>query len=181
MTPDEFIAKWSASELKESQASQSHFNDLCHMLGEPTPIEADPTGESYCFERGAQKDSGEGGWADVWKRHHFAWEYKGPHANLDTAFRQLRQYALALENPPLLIVCDLQRFRMRTNWTNSVSRTHEFGLEDLRDPATRNKLKWALSDPERLRPGETRQEITERAAQRFATLAQSLRDRGNEP
>ena len=181
MTPDEFIAKWSASELKESQASQSHFNDLCRMLGEPTPIEADPTGESYCFERGAQKDSGGDGWADVWKRHHFAWEYKGPHANLDTAFRQLRQYALALENPPLLIVCDLQRFRIRTNWTNSVSLTHEFGLEDLRDTATRNKLKWALSDPERLRPGETRQEITERAAQRFATLAQSLRDRGNDP
>ena len=181
MTPDEFIAKWSASELKESQASQSHFNDLCRMLGEPAPIEADPTGESYCFERGAKKDSGGDGWADVWKRHHFAWEYKGPHANLDTAFRQLRQYALALENPPLLIVCDLQRFRIRTNWTNSVSRTHEFGLEDLRDAATRNKLKWALSDPERLRPGETRQALTERAAQRFATLAQSLRDRGNEP
>ena len=181
MTPDEFIAKWSASELKESQASQSHFNDLCRMLDEPTPAEADPTGESYCFERGAKKDSGGDGWADVWKRNHFAWEYKGPHANLDTAFRQLRQYALALENPPLLIVCDLQRFRIRTNWTNSVSLTHEFGLEDLRDTATRNKLKWALSDPERLRPGETRQEITERAAQRFATLAQSLRDRGSAP
>ena len=72
---------------------------------------------------------------------------------------------MALENPPLLIVCDLQRFRIRTNWTNSVSLPHEFGLEDLRDAATRNKLKWALSDPERLRPGETRQEITERAAQ----------------
>ncbi len=181
MTPDAFIAKWSASELRESQAAQSHFNDLCRMLGEPTPIEADPTGESYCFERGARKDSGEGGWADVWKRGHFGWEYKGPHANLDAAFRQLRQYALALENPPLLIVCDLQRFRIRTNWTNSVSETHEFGLEDLRDPATRNLLKWALSDPERLRPDETRQDITERAAQRFATLAQSLRDRGHDP
>ena len=181
MTPDEFIAKWSASELKESQAAQSHFNDLCRMLGEPTPIEADPTGESYCFERGARKDSGGDGWADVWKRGHFGWEYKGPHANLDAAFRQLRQYALALENPPLLIVCDLHRFRIRTNWTNSVSRTHEFGLEDLRDAATRNKLKWALTEPERLRPGETRQALTERAAQRFATLAQSLRDRGHDP
>ena len=181
MTPDEFIAKWSASELKERSAAQEHFIDLCRMLGEPTPAEGDPTGESYCFERGAQKDSGGDGWADVWKRHHFAWEYKGPHANLDVAFRQLRQYALALENPPLLIVCDLHRFRIRTNWTNSVSRTHEFGLEDLRDASPRNKLKWALSDPERLRPGETRQEITERAAQRFATLAQSLRDRGHNP
>ena len=181
MTPDEFIAKWSASELNESQAAQEHFIDLCRMLGEPTPAEDDPAGERYCFERGARKDSGGGGWADVWKRDHFAWEYKGPHANLDAAFRQLRQYTLALDNPPLLIVCDLRRFRIHTSWTNSVSETHEFGLEGLRDAATRNKLKWALSDPERLRPGETRQALTERAAERFARLAQSLRDRGHDP
>ena len=181
MTPDEFIAKWQETGLNESQAAQSHFNDLCRMLGEPTPTEADPTGERYCFERGARKDSGGDGWADVWKRGCFAWEYKGPHANLDAAFRQLRQYALALENPPLLIVCDLRRFRIRTNWTNSVSETHEFELADLRDAATRNKLKWALSDPERLRPGETRQALTERAAERFAALAQSLRDAGHDP
>ena len=63
-----------------------------------------------------------GGWADVWKRHHFAWEYKGRRADLDAAFGQHRQYALALENPPLLIVSDMRRFRIRTNWTNSVSK-----------------------------------------------------------
>ena len=98
------------------------------LLGEPTPAEADPSGETYCFERGARKDTGGDGWADVWKRHHFAWEYKGKRADLDAAFDQLRQYSLALENPPLLIVSDMVRFRIRTNWTNSVSRTHEFEL-----------------------------------------------------
>ena len=133
MTPGEFIAKWRASELKESSAAQSHFNDLCQLLGEPTPTDADPTGDWYCFERGARKDTGGDGWADVWKRGCFAWEYKGKHANLDTAFRQLRQYALALENPPLLIVSDMARFRVVTNWTNSVSMTHEFALDDLAD------------------------------------------------
>ena len=66
---------------------------------------------------------------------------------------QLRQYALALENPPLLIVSDMARFRIRTNWTNSVSATHEFDLDDLADAGTRDKLKWAMSDPERLCPG----------------------------
>ena len=90
----------------------------------------------------------------MWKRHCFAWEYKGKHANLDAAFDQLRQYALALENPPLLIVSDMRRFRIRTNWTNSVSKTLEFELDDLMDAAVRDKLKWAMSDPERLRPGE---------------------------
>ena len=181
MTPGEFIAKWRASELKERSASQEHFIDLCRLLGEPTPAEGDPTGERYCFERGARKDTGGDGWADVWKRHCFAWEYKGKHADLDVAFNQLRQYALALENPPLMIVSDMARFRIRTNWTNSVSETHEFALEDLTDAAVRHKLKWAMSDPERLRPGESRQALTERAAATFASLAQSLRERGHEP
>ena len=153
MTPGEFIAKWRASELKERSAAQEHFIDLCRLLGEPTPAEADPAGETYCFERGARKDGGGEGWTDVWKRHCFAWEYKGKHANLDAAFAQLRQYALALENPPLLVVSDMARFRIRTHWTNTVSETHEFGLDDLANAAVRTKLKWALSDPERLRRG----------------------------
>ena len=181
MTPHEFINKWRASTLTESSASQQHFLDLCELLGEPKPADVDPSGESYCFERGARKDTGGDGWADVWKRHHFAWEYKGKGKNLDSAFEQLRQYALALENPPLLIVSDMVRFRIRTNWTNSVSRTHEFDLDDLADAATRDLLKWALSDPERLRPGETRQSLTERAAASFAAVAQALRERGHDP
>ena len=181
MTPYEFINKWKASTLSERSASQQHFLDLCELLGEPKPADVDPSGEWYCFEKGARKDSGGEGWADVWKRHHFAWEYKGKRKDLDAAFEQLRQYALALENPPLLIVSDMQRFRIRTNWTNSVSRTYEFGLEDLADAATRELLKWAFSDPERLRPGETRQALTEQAAQSFATVAQALRERGHDP
>ena len=181
MTPDAFIVKWRASELKERSAAQEHFIDLCRLLDEPTPAETDPTGDHYSFERGARKDTGGDGWADVWKRHHFAWEYKGKHADLGAAFNQLRQYALALENPPLLIVSDMARFRIRTNWTNSVSETHEFTLDDLADAAIRDKLKWAMSDPERLRPGESRQALTERAAATFASLAQSLRERGHEP
>ena len=181
VTPHEFITKWRAAELKERSASQEHFIDLCRLLGEPTPAEADPAGNTYCFERGARRDTGRDGWADVWKRHHFAWEYKGKRANVDAAFDQLRQYALALENPPLLIVSDMVRFRIRTNWTNSVSRTHEFELDDLAEAATRDRLKWAFSDPERLRPGETRQALTERVAASFAAVAQALRDRGHDP
>ena len=181
MDAQAFIAKWKASELKESSAAQEHFIDLCRLLDEPTPAEDDPSGQRYCFERGARKDTGGRGWADVWKRHCFAWEYKGKHKDLDAAFNQLRQYALALENPPLLIVSDMARFRIYTNWTNSVSAVHEFGLEELADAAVRDRLKWAMSDPERLRPGESRQALTERAATAFAALAQSLRARGHDP
>ncbi len=181
LTAAEFIDKWRAVTLNERSVSQSHFNDLCALLDEPTPVAADPDGEWYCFERGARKDSGGGGWADVWKRGCFAWEYKTQGKDLDAAFQQLRQYALALENPPLLIVSDMRRFRIHTNWTNSVSTVHEFTLYELDDPATRNLLKWAFSDPERLRPEQTRQALTEQAAATFAELAQGLRERGHEP
>ena len=109
--------------MKESSAAQEHFIDLCHLLGEPTPAEDDPTGERYCFERGARKDTGGDGWADVWKKHCFAWEYKGKHGDLG---------------------------------------------------------KWAMSEPERLRPGQSRQDLTESVAQTFASLAQALRDRGQD-
>jgi type II restriction/modification system DNA methylase subunit YeeA len=179
MTPDQFITKWKVAELKERSAAQSHFIDLCRMLDEPAPTDADPTGEWYAFERGATKTTGGEGWADVWKRGYFGWEYKGKRKDLNAAFAQLQQYALALENPPLLVVCDLDRFRIRTNWTNSVSEVHEFALDDLRDATVRQKLKWVLSDPERLKPSKTRQALTEQAAAEFAKLAQQLRGRGH--
>ena len=181
LEPREFIRKWTGATLKERSAAQEHFIDLCRLLGEPTPAEDDPAGDRYCFERGARKDGGGKGWADVWKRGCFAWEYKGPDKDLDKAFDQLRRYALALENPPLLIVSNLARFRIRTNWTNTVSKTCEITLEELADAAVRDKLKWAMSDPERLRPGETRQALTEKAAATFAGLSHGLRERGHEP
>ena len=181
MTAAEFIDKWRAVTLNERAVAQEHFIDLCRLLGEPTPVEADPKGDEFCFERGARKDSGGGGWADVWKRRCFAWEYKSQGKDLDAAFQQLRQYALALENPPLLIVSDMRWFRIHTNWTNSVSTVHEFTLYELDDPGTRNLLKWAFSEPERLRPEQTRQALTEQAAATFAELAQGLREAGHEP
>ena len=46
MTPYEFITKWRASALTERSASHQHFLDLCDLLGEPKPADADPSGES---------------------------------------------------------------------------------------------------------------------------------------
>lgn len=180
MTPDQFIQKWKSTELTERAAAQSHFIDLCRMLGEPSPTDVDQKGDWYAFEKGATKTTGGEGWADVWKRAHFGWEYKGKRKDLNAAFAQLQQYALALENPPLLVVSDMDQFRIHTNWTNSVSKTHQFKLEDLRDAKVREHLKWVFTDPERLRPGKTRQALTEEAAAEFAKLAQRLRDRGHD-
>ncbi len=180
MTPQDFIAKWRAAELKERSASQSHFNDLCALLGVLDPIAADPVGEWFAFEKGASKTSGGEGWADVWRKGSFAWEYKGPRKDLDKAFSQLLQYSVALENPPLLIVSDMDRIRIHTNWTNTVQEVHDFVLEDLIDGDKREKLRRAFIDPEHFKPTKTRQALTEETAREFAGLAQRLRDRGHE-
>ena len=89
MTPHEFATKWLGSSATERAAAQEHFIDLCRMLGEMTPNEADPDGDWYAFEKGAAKLEGGDGYADVWKRGHFGWEYKGKKKDLAAAYRQL--------------------------------------------------------------------------------------------
>jgi hypothetical protein len=143
-------------------------------------VSADPRGEWFTFEKGASKTSGGNGWADVWRRECFGWEYRGRHANLDKAYAQLLQYSVALENPPLLIVSDMNRIVIRTSWTNSVQKTHEIALEDLTDGAVRDRLKAAFLDPEQFKPAKSRQDLTEETAREFAAIAQRLRDRGHE-
>lgn len=86
MTPQDFIAKWQRANLSERSAAQQHFLDLCELLGQPKPAAADPEGAWYTFERGAHKTGGGEGWADVWMKGHFAWEYKRKRRNLLEAY-----------------------------------------------------------------------------------------------
>ena len=183
LTPAGFAAKWAGNTRTERAASQEHFIDLCRMLGVQTPNEADPTGDEYAFEKGAEKSVGGDGFADVWKRRHFAWEYKGKHKDLKAAYQQLLQYREALENPPLLVVCDLHRFEIHTNFTNTPTDVHSFDLERLlADPAEPLRLLRAvMQHPQELRPGKTREELTAKAASEFASLAERLRARGHAP
>jgi len=134
ITPPEFVQKWTASTRTERAASQEHFIDLCRLLGQPTPNEADPRGDFYAFEKGATKTTGGQGFADVWKRGYFAWEYKGKYKDLGAAYRQLLLYREDLENPPLLVVCDLNRFEIHTNFTNTARRVFAFTLANLVNP-----------------------------------------------
>jgi len=89
MTVAEFKKKWSRYQGKESAAYQEHFNDLCRLLDQPTPAEADPTGNDFfCFQKRVVKDlelldlapspdadPAERGFADVWKKSCFAWDH----------------------------------------------------------------------------------------------------------
>jgi len=94
LTAREFIAKWQAgapaAALNERAGAQAHFIDLCRLLGVPEP--GDP--QAYCFERGVTRTGSErariDGFADVWLKGHFAWEYKAPGKSLEGALRQPR-------------------------------------------------------------------------------------------
>ncbi len=181
MTIPEFIAKWRKVELKERSAAQEHFIDLCHLFEHPTPAAADPTGETFCFEKGAAKHAGGDGFADVWKRGFFGIEYKGKHKDLDAAYDQLLRYRNALENPPLLVVCDLDRIIVHTNFTGTVSATHEIALDSLGDARNLATLRALFHNPETLHPARTSVAVTQDAARHFAEIAAAMRMRGLDP
>src|ERR1700738_2517017 len=196
MTPAEFKRKWARYSGKETAAYQEHFDDLCALLGQPSPAAADPTGsESFCFQKRVVKDeelfalqdSGkiaeesngyrERGFADVWKRDFFAWEYKGKKKNLDAAYQQLLRYRESLLNPPLLIVCDFDRYIIRTNFNGTVQETHEFTNANIDSPQVLSWLRATFTDPEFLKPQRTTAEVTEKLAGQIAAVARSLQER----
>ena len=177
MTPQQFIAKWKPVALTERAAAHSHFLDLCALLGHDDPVTADPTGTSFTFEKGVTKTGGGEGFADVWKKGFFAWEYKKKKRNLDDALAQLVRYAAALENPPLQVACDTDRFLIRTAWTNTVPKSYELALDDLADPRRLDILRAVFFDPDKLKPKETRAAVTREAADKFSTIAFRLQGR----
>lgn len=178
MTAQELIDKWGAGgpayALSERAGAQPHFMDLCSMLGVQTPGDA----VNYCFEPYVSKTGSGRGFADVWKRGHFAWEYKAPGRKLDAALRQLMMYALPLENPPLLVVSDRLVIEIHTHFTGHPSECHVIRLEDLTRPEVQEKLRWLFSSPERFKPTKTNRQITEDAAKTFAETADRLRAAG---
>jgi hypothetical protein len=182
MTPQEFVAKWKPGTpshgLSERAGAQPHFIDLCRALGVPEPGEP----ERYCFERGVTKSGSAAartdGFADVWLKGHFAWEYKRPGRSLGEALKQLMMYALPLESPPLLVVCDRVSLEVHTHFTGTPSERHVFELAQLTDPALQQRLRTLWTAPEAWRPRLSNREITEQAARTFAATAERLRGAG---
>ena len=181
MTPQEFVRKWQVAAHNERQGSQSHFIDLCHLLNIQTPTDADPHGTHYTFEKGVAKAGKGTDFADVWKKGAFAWEYKKKDANLNKAYEQLLRYREALENPPLLVVSDMEWIEVHTNFTNSVKQIVTFTLDDLLDPRRLDQLRRVWTDPDTFRAPQTTAEVTQAAAKKFAELADILRQWGHAP
>ncbi len=185
----EFVERWKASTLSERGGAQTHFIDLCEVLAQPHPAAADQTGETYAFEKHVSTNDDGKGFADVWKRGYFGWEYKGKHRDLASAYRQLLRYREDLENPPLLVTCDQERFEIHTNFTGTRPQIYSFTLDDLLSAApTANcalppveVLQAVFTEPGLLRPEAVRARITENVAAEFAKLADNLEARGIDP
>ena len=101
----------------------------------------------YIFEQDTLVLGEARGYADVFKRDHFAWENKAPGKNLDTALKQLLTYSLALANPPLLVVCDRLTIRIHTQFNGHPSETHTVLLHELAQPEKLALLRRACSTP----------------------------------
>ncbi len=182
LTVAEFVQRWKLFSQTEEAGSQSHFIDLCDMLGEKHPAAADSVGETYAFEKYVGKAHGGKGFADVWLRDHFAWEYKGKHKDLKKAYNQLNDYREELGNPPLLVVCDLERFQVHTNFYSTTKRIYEFTLDDLKQNhftascplPPLDVLRALFGDYNVLRPEHTDEQVTKEAAKLFSRLAERL-------
>jgi hypothetical protein len=146
-------------------------------LKHPKPGAVDPKGLTFTTERRVKKEGGKHGFADVWKKGFFGWEYKKRGADLNEAYNQLLQNSGDLGNPPLLVVSDMDRVENRTRFTDYPTTTHVITLDTFAWPANLEKFRCAFYEPLKLRPEKTIEKITEEAAKKLAELAPSMRDR----
>lgn len=175
MTPKEFVEKWSKIQQKETSIAQSHFNDVCRLVGHPVPTIYDPSGENFSFELKTIKPEGSRGFADVFFKGHFIWEYKGSHKELDKAYRQLQLYRESLQNPPLLITSDIHNIIVHTNFNNYPTVKHTITFDDILSGNGIEKLGWAFFSPDKFKPEKTRQHITQATANSLLEIADQMK------
>ena len=175
MTPAEFIAKWKDTTFGERQASQPMFDDICRLVGHPTPSEFKNPGV-FTFEKGVL-----GGFADAYFEEHFGWEFKGKDSDLDEALLQLLRYSVYLKTPPLLIVSSFNTIRIRTNFPGMETVLHEIPVAGLDDQENLRKLKCAFFDPADLRPNRSVEDVTRETADLFLDIVSDMERRNEDP
>ncbi len=179
MTPQQFVKKWAEINVNEIAAAQSHFLDVCDLVGHPRPYDNPTTQEDFRFEKPAQKTTGSKGRADAFYKGKFVWEYKGAHANLDKAYEQVLLYRDALGNPPLLIVSDTQRIIIHTNYTNTIREKYVIELSELLLPAKLALLKACFARADEIervfKPTRTQELVTKANANTFVAVANELK------
>ena len=179
MTPAEFI-EVERQRTARTAGRAGAFHRPVPLLGEPTPAEADPKGELVLLRARRGEGGGGEGWADVWSgllRLGIQGQAQGPQRRA----RQLQPYARDLENPPLLVVSDMDRITSTpTGRTPSRAGQSSSASTTCAIPAACE----SCARLPRVRTAQARRSTrrTDRkAARRFGELAPAAAGRGHEP
>ncbi|MGB1287815.1 MAG: type IIL restriction-modification enzyme MmeI, partial [Aggregatilineales bacterium] len=182
MNPQKFVRLWRNTALNERQSYTSHFMALCELVNfqRPDGTGKDQHGNTFLFEQGLKKLDGSQGYADVYYQNHFAIEYKAPgkYKDLSDAYQQLLQYREKLNNPPLLIVTDIDNWQIHTNYPNTEKKVYEFTHEQIAsDKAVQDYLDAIFYEPMRLHPNRNTAQITAEAAKGFQLIVDNMREK----
>ena len=205
---DQFIERWQSASGSERANYQLFVHELCTLLELPTPDPAreDTRDNAYVFERRITFRHGDGtespGFIDCYRRATFVLEAKkvkqaggkGFDDALLRARSQAEQYARALPaaegRPPFLLVVDVGNvIELYAEFTRSGAtytpypdpRSHRIQLADLRDEATRQRLRAVWLDPLSLDPTRLSAKVTREVAERLAKVARVLEAAGHAP
>ncbi|WP_041193722.1 class I SAM-dependent DNA methyltransferase [Candidatus Symbiobacter mobilis] len=200
-----FLNRWRGVDASELATAQSFVIDLCALLGVEQPL---PTAErDYMFERPVEFRHGDGttsaGRIDCYKRGHFVLEAKKVKAGARTkafddallrARAQGEHYARALPaaegRPPFVVVVDVGRvIELYAEFSRSGAtytpfpdpRSHRIELDDLRQPALRERLRAVWVDPLALDPSRISARVTREVAESLAKVAHGLEQAGHTP
>ena len=184
MTPQEFVNRWSNTVLSERQVAQSHFLDVCKLVGVEMPADGKTEEEEdFAFETSIKVRGGHG-FADVFYQNHFAIEYKtaDKYKDLNAAYDQLLRYRENLKNPPLLVVTDFNNWEIHTNFPNTEKRIYKFSHNEIATSSDAYAwLRAMFHAPERLHPGRNTEQVTREAAEAFQLIAENMRQWQAEP
>jgi hypothetical protein len=176
MSVEAFINRWRWAQDIEIATYQTHFANVCAIIGHVAPYEEPQLNEDFRYEYVIKKLDGGSGRADVFYRGHFAVEYKqkGKYRTLHAAYKQLNEYRESLGNPPLLVVCDIEHWEIHTNFTGTDKKIYQFTNEDIRRPEIYHLLQDLFSDPTKLHPNLHSEDVTKSAAANFRDVAEYL-------
>ena len=205
---DKFITRWQSASGSERANYQLFVHELCTLLELPTPDPAreDTRDNAYVFERRITFRHGDGtespGFIDCYRRAAFVLEAKKIKQTVGKGFDdallrargQGEQYARALpaaeSRPPFLLVIDVGNvIELYAEFTRSGAtytpfpdpRSHRVQLADLRDDATRQRLRAVWLDPLSLDPTRLSAKVTRDVAERLAEVARVLEAAGHAP
>ena len=183
-----FIDRWRGASGSELANYQLFLGELVELLDlpRPDPAREDTRDNAYVFERRIVFKHGDGsesaGRIDLYRRAHFVCEAKkvkltvatkGFDDALQRARGQAEGYARALPadegRPPFLIVVDVGHvIELYSEFSRSGAtytpfpdpRTHRIRLDELRDPAIRERLRAVWLDPMSLDPTRQSARVT---------------------